>query len=149
MKPGLPYLVVGISLLAETSMALGQTLSPMLVAQITGTAPPSGVLTAPPPAPVSVLPSGFLATIERGVGTTSHFRTPRKLPTVKRETPVRTRHQVVHWRSRTRAKMTTPAATADQSVAAKPLVVKTIPEQPRSDERGYELFLPWLGKGKE
>jgi hypothetical protein len=146
---GLPYLAVGISLLAETSLALGQTPRPMLVAQITGTVPPSGVLTAPPPAPVSVPPSGVLTTIEPGVAATSQFRTIQELPTAKRATPIRTRHQVVHWPSGTRAKRTTPVATADQNVAAKPLLVKTIPEQPRPDERSYELFLPWLGKGKE
>jgi hypothetical protein len=73
----------------------------------------------------------------------------RKLPTANRATSVKTRHQVVHWRSGTRAKMTKRAATVNQSAAATPLVVKTVPEQPRPDEKGYELFLPWLGKGKE
>jgi hypothetical protein len=145
---GVSYLALGIGLLTETSFAFGQAPSPTLVAQVTGTVPPSGVLTTQPPAPVAVPPSGFLATVERGVSTTTPFKTAQKLSNTKRATPVRTRRHVVHWRSATRAKTATPTSTVDQSVAATPSVVRTTPEQPRPDGIGYELFLPQLGKGK-
>src|SRR5262245_1143946 len=125
------YLALGIGLLSEASFALGQTPSPTLVAQVTGTVPPSGVLTTPPPAPVAVPPSGVLGTVERGAST----KTAQKLQTIKRATPARMRRHVVQWRSSTRAKTTTPTPTVDQSTAA-PLVVKTTPEPPRHDGIG-------------
>ena len=71
------YLALGIGLLTETSFALGQTPSPMLVAQVTGSVPPSGVLITPPPAPVAVPPAGVLATVERRA-VTLPFKTAQK-----------------------------------------------------------------------
>src|SRR5215472_14256117 len=142
-------LALSIGLLTETSFALGQTPSPTLVAQVTGTVPPSGVLRAPPPAPVAVPPSGVLATVERGAGATPAFKTAQKLPTIRRATPIRTRRHGVHWRSAIRAKTSTPTSTTGQSIAATPLVVKTTPEQPQQGGIGYPLFLSPLGKGKE
>jgi len=55
-------LVLGVGLLAGTSIAHGQTPMPTLVAQAPVTVPPSGVLVTQPPAPVAVPPSGVLVT---------------------------------------------------------------------------------------
>jgi hypothetical protein len=143
MKSGAYYLALGIGLLSETSFASQQRPSPTLVAQVTGTVPPSGVLITPPPAPVAVPPSGVLATIEHR-HVPARFKTAQKLQTTKK---ARTRRHDVHWGSATRRKTTTPSE--DQSVEATPLVVKTAPEQARHDGIGYELFLTPLGKGKE
>jgi hypothetical protein len=147
MKSGAYYLALGIGLLSETSFASQQRPSPTLVAQVTGTVPPSGVLITPPPAPVAVPPSGVLATTEHGHVPTLPFKTAQKMQTTKKAIPAGTRRHDVHWRSATRRKTTTP--TGDQSVAATPLVVKTSPEQSRPDGIGYESFLPQFGKGKE
>ncbi len=64
---------LGVGLLIETSFAVG--LSSTLIAQLTGTVPPSGVLITPPPAPVAVPPSGSLVTVERNV-----VRGPNSIP---------------------------------------------------------------------
>jgi hypothetical protein len=146
---GVSYLAFGIGLLTETSIALGQTPSPTLVAQVTGTVPPSGVLVTPLPAPVAVPPSGVLPTVERRAVTSLPFKTGQKWQTTKSATPVKTRRHVVHARSGARRETIARTTPADQSVAATPLVVKTPPEQPRHDGIGYELFFPQLGKGKE
>jgi hypothetical protein len=58
MKSGAYYLALGIGLLSE--MSSQQRPSPTLVAQVTGSVPPSGILKTPPPAPVAVPPSGVL-----------------------------------------------------------------------------------------
>jgi hypothetical protein len=84
MKTGLPYLVVSIGLLAETSLASGQAPSRMIVAQITGTVPSSGVLAAPPAAPVSVPASGVLPTVESHHVTAPEFKTPQKSQTARK-----------------------------------------------------------------
>ena len=146
---GVSYLAFGIGLLTETSFALGQTPSAMLVAQVTGSVPSAGVLVTPPPAPVAVPPSGVLAPIERRAVTTLPFKTAQKLQTTKSGPPVRTRRHVVHSRSAARRETTTRITPADQSAAATPLIVKAPPEQPRHDGIGYELFFPQLSKGKE
>jgi hypothetical protein len=138
---GACYLAFGIGLLTETSMALGQTPpGATLVAQVTGTAPPAGVLIGPPPAPVAVPPSGVLATVERGAVTAHSFKMAHKLQTTERAWPIRTHRHVVHKRSVVRRATATPAPAA-------PRVVKTTPEQPSQD--GLELFFRQLGKGKE
>jgi hypothetical protein len=62
MKSGAHYLALGIGLLSE--MSSQQQPRPTLVAQVTGSVPPSGILKTPPPAPVAVPPSGVLATVE-------------------------------------------------------------------------------------
>ena len=144
---GVSYLAFGIGLLTETSIALGRTSSAMLVAQVTGSSPPAGVLVTPPPAPVAVPPSGVLATVERGAVTALPFKTAQKLQTTKSAPPVRTNRHVVHARSATRRETTTRTTPVGQRVAVTPLVVKTSPEQPSND--GLELFFRQLGKGKE
>jgi hypothetical protein len=145
MKSGAYYLALGIGLLSE--MSSQQQPRPTLVAQVTGSVPPSGILKTPPPAPVAVPPSGVLATVEHSHVPTLPFKTAQKLQTTKKTVPARTRRHDVHWRSATRRKTGTPSG--DQSVAATPLVVKTAPEQARHDGIGHELFLAPLGKGKE
>jgi hypothetical protein len=148
MKTGLPHLAVGIGLLAETSLAIGQAPSQMLVAQVTGAVPPSGVLLTPPPAPVSVPPSGVLTTVESRQVTAPEFKTGQKSQTARRATAAIVRRHFMH-RWYVAPHETTRAASTDQGKTVTPLVVKTIPEQPRTDERGFDLLLPWLGKGKE
>jgi hypothetical protein len=149
MKTGVPYLALGIGLLTETSLALGQTPSPTLVAQVTGSVPPSGVLTTPPLAPVAVPPSGVLTTVEGRHTTTPQFKTAQNSETTKRGTAVTIRRHVVHRRSAARRETTTRAMTTDQSIAATPSVVRATPEQSRPNATGYEIFLPRFGKGKE
>jgi hypothetical protein len=132
---GASYFALGVGLLTET--ALGQTPSQTLVAQVTGSVPPSGVLITPPPAPVAVPPSGALATIERGVTTTAPFTTPKW-----HTAHTHARPHKVHWRSASRRKLTTRTTTADQSIT-------TRPEQAGYDGTGYESFFSHFGKGKE
>ena len=143
----MPYLALGIGLLTETSFTLGQTPSPTLVAQVTGSVPPSGVLITPPPAPVAVPPSGVVATLDRRAVTTLPFKTAPKLQTTKRATRVPMRRHVMHWRSAARRETITRTTTVDQSIAATPAVVSTPAERPRHDGIGYELFQ--LCEGKE
>jgi len=141
---GVSYVALAIGLLTKT-FAFGQTLSPTLVAQVTGSVPPSGVLITPPPAPVVVLSSGVLATVERHAVTTF----PLKLQTTKRATLGTMRRHVVHWRLAVRRETTTGTTTEQPSIAATPSVVGGAAEQPRHDGIGYEIFLSSLGKGKE
>jgi len=148
MKTGLPYLAVAIGLLAEISLALGQAPSRMVVAQVTGTVPSSGVLAAPPPAPVSVPPSGVLATVESHHATAPEFKTPQKSQTARKAAAAILRGHVVRRRY-VPPHETARAASKDQVITVAPLVVKTVPEQRRPDARGFDLVLPWLGKGKE
>jgi hypothetical protein len=63
MKGGVSCVAFGFGLLPETLFASGQTTSPTFVAQGPSSAPPSGVLMTPPPAPVLVPPSGVLPTV--------------------------------------------------------------------------------------
>jgi hypothetical protein len=67
MKGGLSCIALALGLLTETLFALGQTTNPTAVAQGPSSAPPSGVLVTPPPAPVLVPPSGVLPNVERSV----------------------------------------------------------------------------------
>ena len=75
MKGGLSCAALAFGLLTETLFALGQTTNPTSVAQGPSSAPPSGVLMTPPPAPVLVPPSGVLSTLEatRSITTASGF----------------------------------------------------------------------------
>jgi hypothetical protein len=91
---GACYLAFGIGLLTETSIAFGQTPSAALVAQVTGSTPPAGVLIGPPPAPVSVPPSGVLATVERGAITAHSFKMSHKFQTPERALPISTREKI-------------------------------------------------------
>ena len=137
------YFALGVGLLTETLCAIG--LSSMLVAQVTGAVPPSGVLITPPPAPVAVPPSGSLATVERNVATTSvPFRTQflQTRPRIRLNT---TRRYARRWRAHRRTTAPTSLA-ADQSQAATISLVEAVTEQPRT---GYGLFFSQFGKGKE
>ena len=142
---GASYFALGVGLLTETAIALGQTPSQTLVAQVTGSVPPSGVLITPPPAPVAVPPSGVLPAIERRAVTTLPFKTAQKVQTATRSLTM-SRH-VMHSRSAARRETIKRTTTVDQSIAATPSVVTVAAEQPRHDGLGDELFR--LGKGKE
>jgi hypothetical protein len=129
-------LVVGIGLL--TTPAFGQPPSGTLVAQITGSTPPAGVLITPQPAPVAVPPSGVLTGVERSADGAHPFKTTHR----KKTTRGRPRRHTIHA---SRAS-TTPAAPVNESPAESPLMVKTTPEQP--SQVGPETFFPPFGKGK-
>ena len=100
-----------------------------LVAQVTGSVPPSGVLITPPPAPVVVPSSGVLATVERHAVTTF----PLKLQSIKRATLGTMRRHIAHWRLAVRRETTTGTTTEQPSIAATPSVVGGTAEQPRHD----------------
>ena len=136
-------LALGVGLLSETSFALRQTPRTTLVAQVTGSLPPSGVSRTPQPAPVVVPPAGVLATVERRAVTALPFKTAQKPPITKRASPPAKRRHIVHRSINRREAART---SLDQSAAASPLVVKATAEPPRRD-RGETLFTP-LGKGK-
>jgi len=138
-------LALGLGLLTETSFALEQTPSPTLVAQVTGSAPPSGVLRTPQPAPVVAPPSGVLVTVERRAFAALPFKTAQKLQITKRASAITKRRHIVH-RSANRREAARPTSTGDQSAAAIPLVAKTIGEPPRRD--GSEILFAPFGKGK-
>jgi hypothetical protein len=178
VKKGASYLVLGTALLTGT-LAYGQALGPLHVAQAPGFVPPSGVLTTQPQAPVALPPSGVLETqptterrvlttqpqapvalpaprvletrptTEHRAVTTPRSKTKQKMQTAKRETTVTTRRHVVHWQTAARREIITRTTTVDQSIATTSTAVSTAAERPRSDAIGYEYFLSQVGKGKE
>jgi hypothetical protein len=99
MKGGVSCVALGFGLLTETLFALGQTANPTLVAQGPSSAPPSGVLMTPPPAPVLVPPSGVLPTVERHAVTARPLKMAKHLHIAKTSTPVSMRRHVVSSRS--------------------------------------------------
>jgi hypothetical protein len=152
MTNGVPYVALGVGLLAGTFIAYGQTPSRTLVAQAPITAPPSGVLATQPAAPVSVPPSGVLKTpppVEPPVVTTRAVEKAQKVQTAKGAIPVRTRRHVVHWRSAARRETITQTTTTDQSIAVAPSIVSTAPEPPPNDRSVFDSFLFQFGKDKE
>src|SRR5690349_14212185 len=62
MKTGVSCVALGFGLFAATIIAMAQATGPTFLAQGPSSAPPSGVVAAPPAAPVSVPPSGVLTT---------------------------------------------------------------------------------------
>ena len=142
-------LALGIGLLIETALALGQASSPTVVAQVSGSERPSGVLITPPPAPVAVPPSGVLPTAERRGVVTLPFRWSQKIQTAKNARPVTMRRHVAHLRSAARRQTITRITTVDQSIGgATPPVVSSSTEQTSQEGTGFELLLAQLGKGK-
>ena len=146
---GASYFALGVGLLTETAIALGQTPSQTLVAQVTGSVPPSGVLITPPAAPVAVPPSGALATVDRPAVTAVPFTTIRKLRTAGKGSSVRSGRQVRHRRPSAGREATARSPTTAQSIIVAPTVVKSPTEQPRDDGIIYGSFLSQFGKGKE
>ena len=141
-------LALGIGLLTETALALGQASSPTVVAQAAGSERPSGVLITPPLAPVAVPPSGVLpAATHRGV-VALPFRWSQKIQTAKKAPPATMRGRVAHLRSAARRQKITRITTVHQSTVAAPPVVSSSAEQLGQDGTGYELLLAQLGKAK-
>ena len=148
MKGGVFCVAFGFGLLTETLFALGQTTSPTFMAQGPTSAPPSGVLMTPQPAPVFVPPSGVLP-VERHAATARPFKMAQQIHITKRSTPVSMRRQVVHSRPASRRHTITRPTTVDQSIAPTLSVVSRAAEQPRNDGIGYDSLLSQLGKVKE
>ena len=148
MKGGVSCVAFGFGLLPETLFASGQTTSPTFVAQGPSSAPPSGVLMTPPPAPVLVPPSGVLPTVERHTVTARPFKMAEQTHIAKRSTPVSMHRHFVSRPPSRRHTITRPTAVA-QNMAPTLSVVSATAEEPRHDETGYDSFLSQLGKAKE
>jgi hypothetical protein len=88
MKGALSCAAFAFGLLTETSLALDQTPNPTLVAQGPSSAPASGVLTTPPPAPVLVPPSGVLPNVERHDVAARPLKTAAQTHIAKKPAPV-------------------------------------------------------------
>jgi hypothetical protein len=140
---GLSYLALGIGLLTETSFAFGQVAGEMTIAQVTGSAPSSGVLMTQSPAPVTVPSSGVLAAVERQI--TFPLKATQEFQITNGPAGT-TRRRVVHRRIAVRRENTTSTAAAQQSVATSSMVGTAA--DPRHASTGYEPFLSTLGKGK-
>jgi hypothetical protein len=147
VKVGVCCVAFGFGLLTETLFALGQTTSPMFVAQ-GPSAPASGVLMTPPPAPVLVPPSGVLPTVERHTVTARPIKMAEQIHIAKRSTPVSMHRHVVSRPPSRRHTITRPTAVA-QNIAPTLSVVSATAEEPRHGETGYDSFLSQLGKAKE
>ena len=148
MRICMSSLALGIGLLTETGLALGQASGLTVVAQAAGSERPSGVLITPPPAPVAVPPSGVLPTGEHRGVVTLPFKWSQKMRTAKKAAPITVRPHVAHSRSTAGRKTITRITTAHQGIATTTPVVSMSAEQPRQDGTGYELLLAQLGKGK-
>jgi hypothetical protein len=141
MKAGVSCVALGFGLFAATLVALAQTTGPGFVAQATSPTPPSGVLAAPPAAPVSVPPSGVLTTVERRAGNARSIKAiqnARKL----RSTPATMRHHVVYRRTASRRDRSTRRTILAQNTGPTLPVVSPAPEEGHS-------FLSQFGKAKE
>ena len=128
---------LGIGLLTNTSFALAQTSNSILVAQITGSVPFSGVLATPSPAPVAVPPSGVLATAEPRFDTIAPAKAGQKLLTRIRSRPVTTSRHVVHQRRLTERRRALRAAAIDQNLAIAP-----------APSLSQDVWFSNIGKGK-
>jgi|SRR6185312_5696200 hypothetical protein len=149
MKGGLSCAALAFGLLTETLFALGQTTNPTSVAQGPSSAPPSGVLMTPPPAPVLVPPSGVLPTLERNVIKARSLKMAEQIHTAKSYAPVSMRRNTVSSRPAARHRMITRPTTVAQSSAPTLTVFSAAAEAPRHDETGFESFISQLGKAKE
>jgi hypothetical protein len=155
MKTGVSCVALGFGLFAATIIAMAQTTGPTFLAQGPSSAPPSGVVAAPPAAPVSVPPSGVLTTQRAAPALVTP---PVVLATVKRhnarpfKTTLNARHQrsrpatmrsrVVHHSPTPRRNMSTRPTLLAQNTAPAPPVDSSAAEQGRS-------FLSGFGKAKE
>jgi hypothetical protein len=139
------YLVLGVGLFTETAFALAQTPRSMLLAQVTGAVPPSGVLQTPLPAPVP--PSGTLATIDRQSVITVPSTTEQKFRIGKNVSPLEVRRRSVHRTSGTHRPAPTSSTTVESVNASR--VVKEPGEVMPREGMGDAFFLSQFGKGKE
>ena len=148
MKGGLSCAALAFGLLTETLFALGQTTNPTAIAQGPSSAPPSGVLMTPPPAPVLLPPSGVLPNVERSV-TPRPLKMAQHIHIAKSSTRVSMRRRTMSSRPAARHHTITRPMTVAQSMAPTLPVVSTAADSPRHDETGFESFLSQLGKAKE
>jgi hypothetical protein len=149
MKGGLSCVALAFGVLTETLFALGQTTNPAAVAQGPSSAPPSGVLTTPPPAPVLVPPSGVLPNVERHAVTARPLKMAEDTHIAKRPAPISMRRHTVSSRPAFRHPAITRPTTVAQSKVSTLTVVSAATEEPRHDETGFEPFLSQFGKAKE
>jgi hypothetical protein len=147
MKGGLSCIALALGLLTETLFALGQTTNPTAVAQGPSSAPPSGVLVTPPPAPVLVPPSGVLPNVERSV-TRRPLKMAEHIHIAKSSTPGSMRRHTVSSRPAARHQTITRPTTVAQRMAPTLTVISAAAEATRHDETGFDSFLSQLGKAK-
>src|SRR5262245_6333972 len=103
MKTCVSCVALGFGLFTATIVALAQTTGPTFFAQGPSSAPPSGVVAAPPAAPVSVPPSGVLATspaAQRPVVTPSGVLATAERHRVSKARPIKTAQNVHHQLSK-------------------------------------------------
>jgi hypothetical protein len=133
--------VLGVGLLAGTSIAYGQTPKPTLVAQAPITVPPSGVLVTPPLAPVAVPPSGVLVTqpsLETHTVATAPAKMTQRVRIAETTAPTSMRH-VVHRRTGARGVIT--RTTVRESIVAAPAVATTAAAAPINIVPRYYNFV--------
>ena len=158
MKTGVSCVALGFGLFTATIIAVGQTTSPTFLAQGPSSAPSSGVVAAPPAAPVSVPPSGVLAmppaaqlpvTPSSVLATVDQHRVSKARPIKtaqnvhkQRSKPATMRRHVAHHWIAPRRDKSTPRTILPQNIAPTLPAVSPAPEEGRS-------FLSQLGKAKE
>jgi hypothetical protein len=134
-------LVLGVGLLAGTSIAHGRTPKPTLVAQAPITVPPSGVLVTQPPAPVAVPPSGVLVTQpspDAHTVATAPVKITQRVRTAETTAAATIRH-VIHRRAGARGVIT--RATVRKSIVAAPAVATTAAAAPINIVPRYYNFV--------
>jgi hypothetical protein len=158
MKTGASCVALGFGLFTATIIPLAQTTSPTFLAQGPSSAPPSGVVAAPPAAPVWIPPSGVLATPPAAqlpvtpssvLATVDRHRVNKVRPIKaaqndhrQRSKPATMRRYVVHhWTAPRRGMSTRPTLLA-QDIAPAPPVDSSAAEEGRP-------FLSQFGKAKE
>jgi len=158
MKTGVSCVALGFGLFAATIIAVGQTITPGVVAQGPSSAPPSGVVAAPPAAPVSVPPSGVLATppsaqhpvtplgasaaTERHrVGNARPVKTAQNVHHQRSKPATMRRHVVHHWTAPRHDKGKRPTILARN--------IEPAPTVDRSAVEEHRPFLSQFGKAKE
>lgn len=122
-------LVLGVGLLAGTSIAHAQSPMPNRVAQAPVTVPPSGALVTEPPAPVVVPPSGVLVPPANSEGHAlgaARVKKTQRLRTVQTAAPTAVR---VHHRIATRG-VTTRTLARHESILAVRGVERTATAEP-------------------
>jgi hypothetical protein len=126
-------LAFGIVLLTETVAGLA-------VAQVTGSAPPSGILATPLPAPVSVPSSGSLAALDRGIADARPLTAVRRQVIGKRVSLGQRRRRIDRVR---------PTILPATPVNEHPPGSISTTSGPEPDSVGSEIFFRSFGKAKE
>jgi hypothetical protein len=149
VKGGLFCFVLALGLPAETSLASAQTANPPLVAQGSSSAPLSGILTTPPPAPVFVPPSGVLPNVQRHGRAVRPTRTDEQIQVAKKSAPISTHRHNVGLRTASRHHTVKRPMRGAQSKAPTLALANSAAEEQHHGEEGFESFLPQFGKAKE